>query len=148
MLLNFFVQGQPHQAVSPTSSDQSTFAAALERTKASAAALSEMSADEVVDSTKSYARDKWDSCKRLFKFLSGDPLPSSPSPPMPSVEPAQQKQPSGWMQGLTGLFSGLRPTHSETAGPLPAIPEEGYVDGEVHADLVMVCKQLRTCLSS
>ncbi|EKM60841.1 uncharacterized protein PHACADRAFT_247022 [Phanerochaete carnosa HHB-10118-sp] len=130
MLLNFFVQGQPHNAAT-IPPDQSAFQAAVERAKNSASALSDMSADELVESTKSYASDKWESCKRLFRFLSGDPLPSSPSPPMP------QKPVGGWKQGLTGLFAGLRPSSPESAGTTASTPEEGFVDGEVHADLAM-----------
>lgn len=138
MLLNFFVQGQSHSAAT-VPADQSKFETAMEKAKMSASALSDMSMDEVVESTKSFASDKWESCKRLFRFLSGDPLPSSPPPSMPSVEPKQEKPAGGWKEGLTGLFAGLRPSSPESTGPTPAVPEEGFVDGEVHADLVMVC---------
>lgn len=137
MLLNFFVQGQPHNAAT-VPPDQSAFQAAVEKAKSSAAALADMSVDEVVASTKGFASDKWESCKKLFRFLSGDPLPSSPPPPMPSVEPRQEKPAGGWKEGLTGLFAGLRPSSPESAsGPATNIPDEGFVDGEVHADLVM-----------
>ena len=138
LLLNFFVQGQPHNAAS-VPADRSKLQAALERAKSSASALTNMSADELVESTKGFAHEKWESCKRLFRFLSGDPLPSSPPPPMPSVEPKQEKPEGGWKAGITGLFAGLRPNSPESTGATPSVPEEGFVDGEVHADLVMVC---------
>ena len=49
MLLNFFVQGQPHNAAAaPAPGDQSAFGAALERAQASAAALADMSPDDVL----------------------------------------------------------------------------------------------------
>ncbi|GJE87749.1 hypothetical protein PsYK624_038320 [Phanerochaete sordida] len=137
MLLNFFVQGQPHNASSlPT--DQSALEAALEKAKTQASALADMSTDELAESAKHFASDKWESCKKLFRFLSGDPLPSSPPPPAPSAEPKQEKPAGGWKDGLTGLFAGLRPNSPESAGPTTTnLPEEGFVDGEVHADLVM-----------
>ena len=147
MLLNFFVQGQPHNAAAASSSsstsaphDQSTLiTAAWERTKASASALSDMSPDEMLENTQRYAQEKWESSKKLFRFLSGDPVPSSQPPPPLAVEPKQEHRPAGWRQGLTGLFAGLRPSGGDVVGPVANVPEEGFTDGEVHADLVMVC---------
>ena len=139
MLLNFFVQGQPHNAAAPPA-DQSALEAALEKARSQASALADMSPHELAESAQHFASDKWESCKKLFRFLSGDPLPSSPPPPAPSVEPKQEKPAGGWKEGLTGLFAGLRPSSPESAGPTTTnVPEEGFVDGEVHADLVMVC---------
>ena len=151
MLLNFFVQGQPHNAAAaPAPGDQSAFGAALERAQASAAALADMSPDDVLAATGTYAADRWDAFKRLFRFLSGDLVPSAHPPPPPAAEPRREAPPSGWKQGLTGLFAGLRPSGADAGGVLPSAPEEGFTDGEVHADLVMVrAKPARVfCVSS
>lgn len=140
MLLNFFVQGQPHNAAAAAApGDQSVLGAALESAQASAAALADMSPDDVLAATGQYATDRWDAFKRLFRFLSGDDLaPSAHPPPPPATEPRREAPPSGWKQGLTGLFAGLRPSGADAGGVLPGAPEEGFTDGEVHADLVMV----------
>ncbi|KIP11450.1 hypothetical protein PHLGIDRAFT_124852 [Phlebiopsis gigantea 11061_1 CR5-6] len=139
MLLNFFVQGQPHNAAAAAApGDQSVLGAALESAQASAAALADMSPDDVLAATGQYATDRWDAFKRLFRFLSGDDLaPSAHPPPPPATEPRREAPPSGWKQGLTGLFAGLRPSGADAGGVLPGAPEEGFTDGEVHADLVM-----------
>lgn len=137
MLLNFFVQGQPHNAPAPPP-DQSRLAAALAHAQASAAALADMSGDELRAAAAAYAHDRWAACKRLFRFLSGDPVPSPPPPPAPPAEPKQEPQPAGWRQGLTGLFAGLRPAGTDAGGAHVNVPDEGFTDGEVHADLVMV----------
>lgn len=136
MLLNFFVQGQPHGSVIAKSDDETRFSAAIERVKSSATAVSHMSLDDVVENTKEYAHDKWEASKKLFKFLSGDPVPSAPPSPPPATEQKEPGQESRWKQGLTGLFSGLRPTSTGLGSSSGA--DEEFTDGEVHADLVMV----------
>lgn len=137
LLLNFFVQGQVPGA-EPVF--DSRWAATVDWTKRTTSKLADTSFDEIVEGTKRYSEDAWESCKRLFKFLSGDPLPPSRPPPPPTSEQKQEKQESGWKGGLTGLFSGLRGSSKDA----PSASEDGpdgqvYTEGEVHADLVMVC---------
>lgn len=139
MLLNFYIQGRPPGSAPVTESD-SYLDQAVGWAKTAAVEVSDMDFDDWVDSAKGRAESAFESCKRIFRFLSGDPVPSSQLPPLPSLDVQEEKRESGWMSGVTGLFSGLKGP-SRTSGETPPDALHGAVDteGEVHADLVMVC---------
>ncbi|KAF7789219.1 hypothetical protein EIP86_000160 [Pleurotus ostreatoroseus] len=137
LLLNFFVQGQTPGAA-PVSQSESRWEAAVEWTQNTGAQLSEMTLDEVVEGAKRRSEDAWESCKRLFRFLSGDPVPSTRGPAPPAPEPKAEKQESGWRAGLMGMFGGLRGSSRDSGNITDEIPDgQVYTEGEVHADLVM-----------
>ena len=87
----------------------------------------------------SCAGDAWGECKKLFRFLSGEPVPSTRAPPPSAPEPREEKQESGWRAGLTGLFAGLKGAGRDAAQAADDAPDgQVHTDGEVHADLIMV----------
>ncbi|KAJ3531642.1 hypothetical protein NM688_g7546 [Phlebia brevispora] len=137
LLLNFFVQGQVPGA-STAHENESTWESVVNWTKDTTSQLSEMSLDEIVQGTKHYSEGAWDSCKRLFRFLSGDPLPSSRGPAPPVPETKEEKKEGGWKAALTGMFAGLRGSNRESSNIADDGPDgQLYTDGEVHADLIM-----------
>ena len=138
LLLNFFVQGQDPSKPILRESD-SRWDAAVDWATQQGTRLSEMTYDEMVDSTKQYSGEVWDRCKRLFRFLSGEPVPSSKATPSPPPEQREEKREGGWTSGLMGMFAGLK-GHGRDASNAPEDVPEGqfYTDGEVHADLIMV----------
>lgn len=138
MLLNFYVRGRPPGS-EPIEESTSKVDKAIEWTKTTALELSEMNFDEVVDSVKDRANRTYDACKRIFKFLSGNPVPSPQHPQLPTLEVQEEKKERGWMSGVTGLFSGLKGPSGSSVEVLPD-PSLGPIaaEGEVHADLVMV----------
>ncbi|TCD70670.1 hypothetical protein EIP91_002394 [Steccherinum ochraceum] len=137
MLLNFYVKGQPPGSLS-TSPEDSYLDSVVRWTQDTTATLSTMSLEELGDSAKDRVDRTLEQCKRMFKFLSGDSLPTTRDVPstLPEVKEEQKKQ--GWFSGFTGVFSGIKgpsAAHNEhfedpTTGPVDT-------DGEVHADLVM-----------
>ena len=137
LLLNFFIQGQVPGT--PLAESDSRFEAAVEWTKRSGAQIADMSFEEIVDGAKRYGEDVWGSCKRLFKFLSGDQLPSTRPPPPPPPEVKEGKTEGGWRAGFVGMFAGLRGSSREVTNSSEDSPDgQAYTDGEVHADLIMV----------
>lgn len=138
MLLNFFVQGRPPGSVPVIESD-SYFDRVLAWSQATATDISDMTFDEVVEAVKERADGAFESCKRIFRFLSGDSVPSPQPPPLQSLEVQEEKQESGWVSNIAGLFSGIRTSSRTSAEGHPDIVHGPYdTEGEVHADLVMV----------
>jgi len=138
MLLNFFLEAKAKSRTS-SSENQNLWDSTTEWASQSIANISDMSVDEAWQSTKKYADEKWESTRRLFRFLSGDVVPPS-HPPAPSATPEvkEMKKEGGWTSSVVGLFSGLRGTSREsTASSTEAESSDGYSEGEVQAMLVM-----------
>lgn len=139
MLLHFYIESRKSGSGPVANSTSSGFRvdAATRWTKSKVSALSEMTLDDVVNTTAARARQTVEGTKKLFKFLSGDSFPESEVSPAVKVE-APQKEETGWSSGITGLFAGLR-SSSRAGSDGHADPPDGktYPEGEVHADLVM-----------
>jgi mitochondrial import inner membrane translocase subunit TIM21 len=140
MLLNFFLEAKGRSNKSITQEDQSLWESASEWASRSAATVSDMSTEEAWQHTKDFANDKWESARRLFRFLSGDTVPASkPLAPVAAPEVKEVKQDGGWVSGFVGLFSGIRgPGRDSGESSLDTESAEGYMEGEVQAMLVMV----------
>lgn len=144
LLLNFFLEAKGQ--ASTRTEDQSICASGREWASQHIAAMSEMSVHDALQHAKDYSNDKLESARRLFRFLSGDPIPPTrPTPPVVAPEVKETKTESGWKSSVLGLFAGLRGSSREI-GDSYADTEtgEGYSEGEVQALLVMVCH--RHCL--
>lgn len=140
LLLNFYVEAKHKSSSTVANEDQSWWDSAREWTSGRVAAVSETSPEEAWQYTRDYVGEKWDGAKQLFRFLSGDPVPTSkPSTPIAAPEVKEVKKESGWKSGFVGLFSGLRGPSKESGDLLGGgEDEEGYTEGEVQAMLVMV----------
>ncbi|THH32326.1 hypothetical protein EUX98_g1868 [Antrodiella citrinella] len=135
MLLNFYVKGQPPGS---GSEDASYVDSVLRWTKTTAAAVTEMSLIELVDSARDRMEQVMGQCKEMFKFLSGDSVPAVHNVSLPDPETKEEKKETGWLTSVTGVFAGLKgpsAAHTEHFEDPTTGPSE--TEGEVHADLVM-----------
>ncbi|KAI0702451.1 TIM21-domain-containing protein [Cytidiella melzeri] len=139
MLLTFFVEAKRRSGSNYENENQSWWESASEWASRSTATVSDMSAEEAWQHTKDYASEKWDSTRRLFRFLSGDVVPASKAPPPAAVpEMKETKQESGWTSSFVGLFSGIRVASSGSGSSAVDVDGvEGLTEGEVQAMLVM-----------
>ena len=144
MLLHFFVQGRPPGSAAPA--HESYAARAAHWTSDTAARVAEMSFGEMAECVRARGESALENAKQVFRFLSGDAA-TGPRQPPPTPQQRQQRAEEkdaegGWTSAITGLFSGLRgPSTGGGVGDHASSPSDGtvYTDGEVHADLVMVC---------
>ena len=141
MLLNFYVQANPHLPDSHTSYIQSV-SSWLTSTVTN---FPELSLQDAKDSVTRRAQETVGSAKDLFRYLSGDPAPPQPaSTHLTFPEPRKQELPTddkkSFWSGVAGLFSSLR--GGSRTGPQEGTREAGHGkvwhEGEVHADLVRV----------
>ena len=141
MLLNFYVQANPHLPDSHTSYFQSVSSWVT----STVTNLPELSWQEAKDSTVRYAQETVDSAKDLFRYLSGDPAPpQSASTVVAFPEPLKQELPTddkkSFWGSVAGLFGSLK--GGSRTGPQEGTPDAGHgnvwLEGEVHADLVRV----------
>ncbi|KAI9445066.1 TIM21-domain-containing protein [Lactarius indigo] len=139
MLLNFYVQANPHLPDSHTSYFQSVSSWVTD----AVTNLPELSWQEAKDSAMHHAQETVSSAKDLFRYLSGDPAPPQPAAThIAFPEPLKQEVPTSdrksFWSGVTGLFGSLR--NGSRTGPQDGTPEAGrggvWHEGEVHADLV------------
>lgn len=137
MLLNFYVKGQPPGSHS-TSTDESYVDSAIRWTQDTSSTFLEMTPNEILDAAKERLDRLSENFKQMFRFLSGDSVPTPRGMPTSSPDVKEEKQEKGWISSLTGVFSGIKGAsvaHTEhfedPAGPVDT-------EGEVHADLVMV----------
>lgn len=141
MLLNFYVQVNSY---SPDE-DASYFESASSWLKSTVTNLSRVSWQDARDWTVLHTRDTIDSAKDLFRFLSGDPVPSKSAAAQVALpEPRKQELPAvdrkGFWNSFTGLFGSLRGGSRKGSyeGTLDARHGRVWQEGEVHADLVRV----------
>lgn len=140
LLLNFYVEAKHRSGSAIIKEDQTWWESVNEWTSQRVAAVSDTTPEQAWEVTKEFANEKWDGAKRLFRFLSGDPVPgakTSASVPVPEVK--EVKQESGWKSSFTGLFSGIRGTSRDSGDmSIDGDDNEGHMEGEVQAMLVMV----------
>ena len=141
MLLNFYVQANPH---SPDQ-DASYFDSASPWLQKTATTLSETSWQEARDWIVLQSRETVDYATDLFKYLSGDPVSSKSrtsqaSLPVPQKEETKSGDRKGFWENFTGLFGSLRGGGRKGLyeGTLDAGHGRVWQEGEVHADLVRV----------
>ena len=139
MRLHFFVQGR--EPGSASSSEDGYFARTVAWAQQSFSNVSEMSLDEIVDDMKSRANGVFDSCRGIFRFLSGESGPSHQSPTATVSEAVEEPRPKGWLSNVTGMFSGIKSTSSTSSESKSLYNGPMATEGEVHADLVMVSGQ-------
>lgn len=137
MHLHFYVQGRPLGSPSPPS-ELSYFVSLVEWTRHKYSMLSELTLDESIAWAKDCSGDVRERSKRLFRYLSGKPLPPSPlhSPvPEPIYVP---KKDEDHVWSFAGLFSGLRGPKGlhPTSNREPV--DQVWTDGEIHADFIRV----------
>ncbi|KAH9968826.1 TIM21-domain-containing protein [Russula dissimulans] len=139
MLLNFYVQANSH---SPDK-DVSYVESVSSWLKDTATNISETSWQGAGDWVKLHTRETVDYAKDLFRYLSGDPVPSrSATPevalPVSRKQEAPAEQGKGFWSSFTGLFGSLR--GGSLKGPHDGTVDTGrnavWQEGEVHADLV------------
>jgi len=139
MLLNFYIQANPHLPDSRTSYFQTISSWVTD----AVTNLPELSWQEAKDSAMRHSRETVGSAKDLFRYLSGDPVPPQPgSTHVVFPEPLKQGLPTddkkSFWSGVAGLFGSLR--GGSRTGPQEGTAEAGYGkvwhEGEVHADLV------------
>lgn len=141
MLLNFYVQGRaPGSAPSLLESEEGFFATAAQKAQEKVTALHGMSWDEVKEEAERRAEAVLEMGRSAFRFLSGEEVARAKPPPMPVQEHKQEQEKKGWLSSVTGLFSGIKGTARSSAGSSSeAWNGPALTEGEVHADLVMVC---------
>jgi mitochondrial import inner membrane translocase subunit TIM21 len=138
MRLNFYVRGCPPGS-SPASSESSYLASLVEWSRDKVSLLSELTLDESVAWVKDCAEDMKERSKRLFRYLSGRPLPRPPlrtSPPTDSNDMPAKTNESAW--SFAGLFSSLRGPREQQRISIREKDSQFWTEGEVHADLVLV----------
>jgi import inner membrane translocase subunit TIM21 len=142
MHLQFYVQGRP-----PGSSpDPSTLDSLVEWSRTKAATLSELTLEESVAWIKEYAAHVRDKSKRLFRYLSGKPLPPPSLPALPPLEEnARSENPGTSVWSLAGLFSSLRGPSSRSSVPMIVENDQVWTEGEVHVELIMVSVYYIVC---
>ena len=138
MLLNFYVKGQPPGSDSDSDSEHGSCWESASQWAAGSGSLPEMSFEAHMAMAREKLESVAETCRQLFKFLSGEQVPTPRDVAQPSSEVMEEKKETGWMSSITGIFSSLKgPSAAHTehfedpAGPVDT-------DGEVHADLVMV----------
>ncbi|EGO28424.1 hypothetical protein SERLADRAFT_458802 [Serpula lacrymans var. lacrymans S7.9] len=138
MLLNFYVNGQASSSTSVTSEESTLAGSVVNWTSDAASSLSELTLDETIDWTKKRASDSYETLKRAFKYLSGDPVPPASLPQnQPARDVAPQQAEAGSVWNFAGLFSGLKGKKSSSIdGSSDRANGHLYTEGEVHADLI------------
>ena len=138
MIMTFYVQGQlPGNDV--PQSDSSYFHSATEWASDKISSLSELTLDESMAWTRGRMAVLCDRTKRLFKYLSGAPLPPPPLPTLPSnsIEQRRSEENSAW--NFAGMFSSLKGSKSQREF-MPPSDGRVFTDGQVHASFIRVSR--------
>ncbi|KAF5377519.1 hypothetical protein D9615_005136 [Tricholomella constricta] len=135
MIMTFYVQGRPPGSDAPAS-EASYLETATEWTQDKITSLSDLTLDESITWTKEQANNAWDKTVRLFKYLSGAPLPPPSLPPYPSNTPEQQKSEESSAWSFAGMFSTLKGSRGGPSEPKHVPDGQVYTDGQVHANFI------------
>ena len=136
MIMTFYVQGRPPGS-DVSQSDSSFFHSATEWANDRISSLSELTLDESIAWTQERAATLWNRTKRLFKYLSGSPLPPLPLPTIPSNSMDRRKREENTSWNFAGMFSSLKGSRGGQAEPiLPS--DRTFTDGQVHASFIRV----------
>ncbi|KAF9498065.1 hypothetical protein BDN71DRAFT_1443766 [Pleurotus eryngii] len=137
MIMNFYMQGKPPGS-QPTS-DESYFESISTWSKEALESFSKMTTDDGIVWVKDTAADISERAKRLFKYLSGSPMPPPPLP-TPSLSPEgkdMSRRPDSGAWSLAGMFSSLKGAKSGYSEAATSEPDGRiWTEGEVHADLI------------
>jgi import inner membrane translocase subunit TIM21 len=141
MLLNFYVQADPHSS----DQDASYLESASSWVKNIVTSLPELSWQEAKGWVIHHTHETIDSAKDLFRYLSGDPAsPRSAAIQVALPEPRKQELPAddriGFWSSVTGLFGSLKSGNrkGKQEGTFDTGHGKVWQEGEVHAELVRV----------
>jgi import inner membrane translocase subunit TIM21 len=141
MLLNFYVQADPHSS----DQDASYLESASSWVKNIVTSLPELSWQEAKGWVIHHTHETIDSAKDLFRYLSGDPAsPRSGAIQVALPEPRRQELPAddriGFWSSVTGLFGSLKSGNrkGKQEGTFDTGDGKVWQEGEVHAELVRV----------
>jgi len=139
LILNFYVQGKSLGSSSTLTNNPSEpyFDTAVHWTGDIASLLSQLTREEAVEWAKEQALNAWERSKRVFRYLSGTPLPpiSLLEHPPVDVKESKKAESGGW--SFVGIFSALRGSSAgSTETNVKRADGEMFTDGEVHAALV------------
>ena len=137
MIMTFYIQGRPPGNDTPQS-DSSFFHSVTEWANDKISNLSELTLDESIAWTQERTATLWDRTKRLFKYLSGSPLPTPPLPTVPSNSMDQRKSEENSVWNFAGMFSSLKGSREGQAEPMPPSDGRTFMDGQVHASFIRV----------
>lgn len=141
MIMSFYVQGKPAGYQPPA---DSSFDSAGNWLHDKLTGITDVTLDGAVTWSRECASDVWLQGKRVFKYLSGSPLPtkSLPELPFPEEKESRPKDNRGaW--SFAGMFSSIRGAKGGPVEPAPKPDGRTYTDGEVHADLIKVFRLSR-----
>jgi mitochondrial import inner membrane translocase subunit TIM21 len=142
MIMSFYVEGRP-PGNDVSQSESSFLHSTTEWAKDKISVLSELTLDESITWTQDRTARLWDRMKRLFKYLSGAPLPPPLLPTFPSnsTEARKSEENSAW--NFAGMFSSLKGSRGGQAEPKPPSDGRVFTDGQVHASFIRVCRVLQ-----
>ncbi|KAI3622131.1 tim21-like mitochondrial-like [Moniliophthora roreri] len=131
MYMNFYVQARPPGSLQYS---DSYYKSMLNWMRERTDNLSDMSYDDVAQWAKDCSSSAWEKFQRSFKYLTGAPQPAPSTPEVASSEAENEKRPQSTLSQVTGLFSSLRRTPTNSTDTRS--DGKSYTDGEVHADFV------------
>ncbi|KAF8078291.1 TIM21-domain-containing protein [Lyophyllum atratum] len=135
MIMTFYVEGRPPGDETPPS-EASYMDTASEWAHDKISVFSDLTLDESVSWTKDHARNTWDRMIRLFKYLSGAPVPPPSLPSHPSNAPEPQKSEDRGAWSFAGMFSTLKGSKGGQSEPRHAPDGQPYTEGQVHANFI------------
>ncbi|KAG7450220.1 uncharacterized protein BT62DRAFT_943012 [Guyanagaster necrorhizus] len=130
MFLNFFVQGRPPGEAK----SKSNYEAMISWIRDTSSSISDLTIDGATEWMKDRKKYLFEQFKRVFRYLTGAPAPSSSQPAFVSADTRSKGKEESTMWQLAGMFSSLRRSRGNTEPPADG---RVFTDGEVHAELVM-----------
>ncbi|KAK7058319.1 hypothetical protein VNI00_001950 [Paramarasmius palmivorus] len=130
MYMNFYVQVRPPGFLNSDSYYESFLNWIREKTDG----ITDMTSEDVVQWAKDRSSSAWEKFQRSFKYLTGAPAPAPSATEANKTTSETEKHPQSTLSQVTGLFSSLRRTPTNSADTRS--DGKTYTDGEVHADFV------------
>ena len=147
MLLNFYVQGRPPGSASYAGEEEDGFFTRMShKAQLAAMKLGEMSFEDIKEEATTRGIRLVELTKGMFRFLTGEEDVRPAVPPVP-VQEKKMEEKKGWMSSVTGMFSGIKGSTRSGSSSAEAYNGPTSTEGEVHADLVMVCPCQCQCLT-
>ncbi|KAG5654048.1 hypothetical protein H0H81_008064 [Sphagnurus paluster] len=137
MIMTFYVQGRPPGSDAPPS-EASYLETVSDWAQDKVSVLSDVTLEESITWTKDQANNLAERAVRLFKYLSGAPIPPPSLPTNPGVTPETRKNEETSAWSFAGMFSALKGSRGGTAEVKHAPDGRIYTDGQVHANLIRV----------
>ena len=148
MLLNFYVHGSAPGFPASNPEDEGMLSRLSHKVQGATESLQEMSAEDMKEEVTKKAQDVVDASRGLFRFLAGSEDEQTTDHVAPVQEQKSSKEGQGWFSSVTGLFSGIKGSSRPGGSATDAHSRPAFTEGEVHADLVMVCSICRPFLST